>query len=198
MNDQDDAVAVPRDFTKTDLRLTRAPADTPRGRLHRVASMSMRAVDEIKRVAKIDKGDLVKLRSLARRGLILLGKPTTRGERVLGRLYSSLDRTVFALTLIDVESITALCEGTMLTLVQLETAESALRVSEAKLKEAEHEVRVERAAVTQLRTLLAAANTQVAKWEATEFEATGSWAIPTRQRVLTADEKRVLDDPDAR
>jgi hypothetical protein len=189
---------VPKGATKTDLRLTRQPADTPRGRLHRLASASTRAVAEVKRMVKIDKEAMTDLRELARRGLLLLDQPNRRGQRLIWRLCNGLDRAIFVLMMVDVDTVDKLSEGLTLTLMQLEAAENANRDMAAKLKAAEQDARTARADVAQLRTLLAQAHADAAKREAAEGERSGSWNQPTRQTKLTAEQKRAIDDPDAR
>lgn len=191
-------IAIPKGATQTDLRLTRHPADTPRGRLHRLAATSVRAADEVKREAKLSKADMAKLRALARRGLALIGKPRTRGERVAAELCSGIDRAIFALTLLDVDAVIALCEGLTITLVQLEAAEHLIQDLETKLQRASREARVAHGDVNQLRTLLAKLHDETARREAKENESSSEWNELTRRRHLTEDEKRTISDPDAR
>lgn len=189
--DQEDMNEIPKGVTRTDLRLTRHPVDTPRARLHRLAATSLRAAGEVKSAAELDKDDMAELRELARRGLELLGNPTTRGEELVARFCSGLDRAIFAIMLLDVDSVVKLSEGLVLTLLQLEAAETKVRDLESCLRNADRDVENARGNVTQLRTLLAKFHTEAAKKEASEFE-----GLATNRRELTDDEKRVID-PDA-
>lgn len=192
-------IAIPKGATKTDLRLTKHPADTPRGRLHRLAAVTIRAVDEVRQHAGISMDDMLWLRDLARRGLELVppydenGSPTTVGQQLVREFCHGLDSTIFALILLDADAVAKLCEGLTLTLVQLEVAENTIRDLQEKLDASRRDTKFARGDVEQLRTLLAAAHTAAAKKEADEFR-----DEPTRRQELPPEHKRVINDPDAR
>ncbi|HEY8923828.1 MAG TPA: hypothetical protein VIU64_05555 [Polyangia bacterium] len=192
-HDPTEQIAIPKGSTRVDLRLTKHPVDTPRGRLHRLAAVGVRAADEVRRSAAIDKEDLLRLRGVARRGLAILGRPATRGEHLVAQFCSGLDRTIFALTLLDVDAVAAICEGLILTLIQLEAAENKLREVDLELEKAKKDVKSARGDVTQLRALLARFHAKAAKKEAEEEEFKDE---ATKRRELTAEQKLLLD-PDA-
>lgn len=193
-------IAVPKGATKTDLRLTRQPADTPRGRLHRLAAVGVRAEQAARRTLELDKGDVVMLRALARRAYkIARGAAVgSVGALVVEHLCWGLDQALeFLAATADVD-VAALCDGLTRSLVQLEVAEGTIRDLQKELDGAEEDLRSARADVRQLRTLLASANDQAARKEAAEKEAVGDdWREATRRRELTEFEKRVIGDPDA-
>jgi len=194
-------IAIPKGATKTDLRLTKHPADTPRGRLHRLAAATIRAVDEVRQHSGISRDDMLWLRDLARRGLALVppydedGSPTTVGQQLVREFCHGLDSTIFSLILLDVDAVAKLCEGLTLTLVQLEVAENTIRDLQAKLEASRQDTRSARSDVEQLRTLLAAAHTSAAKKEAETDEFRDE---PTRRQEVPPEQLSVIHDPDAR
>lgn len=191
-----DQLEAPSRATMTDLRLTRHPVDTPRGRLHRLATVSIRAVDEVRRASGLSKSDLDMLRSVAHRAYdaVLRSGDDSAGAHVVHHLCWGLDRAIEALALVAGIDVVSLCEGLTKTLVQLEVAENTIREQQTKLEEARQDTRYALADVTQLRTLLAAAHDQAARKEAAE----NVWNEPTRRQELSGREKQVIDDPDTK
>jgi len=190
--------AIPKGATKTDLRLTRHPADTPRGRLHKLAVTSIRAVDELRRSVKLDKNDLVMLRTIALRAYKAVSHSgdVSAGASVIHHLCWGLDRALEVLAA-DID-VVGLCEGLMLTLVQLEVAENTVHDLQVELEKAKQDTRYALGDVSQLRTLLAKLQVEEARRMAAEHEADGFGPEETRRRELTDDEKMTIDDPDAR
>lgn len=189
-HDPREQIAIPKGATQVDLRLTKHPVDTPRGRLHRLAATSIRAVDAIRRNVSLTSNDMARLRRFAHRGLEVVGEPRTHGGRVVAILCGGLDQVIFALTLVDVDTVAKLCEGLQLALIQLEAAENKIHELEGDLKRAQDDVRSARGDVNQLRTLLAKFHVKAAKKEADEFK-----DEKTCRRDITAEQKALLDDP---
>jgi len=194
-HDPREQIAIPKGATQVDLRLTKHPVDTPRGRLHRMAATSIRAIDTIRRSVELDRDGLDKLRQFARRGLDVVGNPTTYGERTIAMLCGGLDQVIFVLTVMDVDTVAKLCEGLQLTLIQLEAAENKVRELENDLEIARRDVKSARGDVQQLRTLLAKLHARTAKKEAAEHEANQFKDEKTCRRDITAEQKALLDDP---
>jgi len=189
--------ATAKGSTRTDLRLTRAPADTPRGKLHQLAARCFRAGHEAKRLAKLDLDDVAKLRDFAKRGLIELEKDQSRGARMILYLCRGLEAALGPLALLDVASVVEIAEGLTTTLVQLEVAETTIRELQSMLVSAERDAQFERGQSTQLRALLSQAQGVIARHEASQQESE-HWSadVRTRKHELTAEEKRVITDPD--
>lgn len=185
--DRPDHFAGPERATMTDLRLTRSPADTPRGRLHRLAVTGARAVDELRGLAGFDKEVKLHLRDLARRGIELNGSPRTPGQRLLAALCVGVDLAIYSVMLLDLDMVDALCVGLTTSLVQLEAAENKMHDMAVDLEKARLDVRSARSDVTQLRTLLAQAQIDLARVEV----ATSEWDEKTRSSTPTRDTKDI-------
>jgi hypothetical protein len=184
--------------TLTDMRLTRAPAETKRGQLHKLAARTFRAAREAKRLTKLDHAGVVELQVLARRGIDLLKNvhetsTEARGARLVARLCRDIDAAIDPITLIDVADVIALSEGLSLTLVELELAENANRKLAAELAGAKQDLEFERGNGALLRDQLAQAMSTVAQRELADER----WSEPTRRSEITIEQKLILEDPDA-
>jgi hypothetical protein len=187
------AAAAAKGSTRTDLRLTRAPADTPRGRLHALAARGYRAAREARAAKKLDQDDMSKLRAFARRGVDKLRRDESRGARLVVYLCRGLDAAIGPLTLLDASDVVAVCEGLSLTLTELEVSENTIRKLKADLNNANQDVQLERSCSRQLRAQLAEMQNAVARREASDER----WNETTRKSEVTAEVRSILDDPEA-
>lgn len=184
-SDRPDHFAGPEQSTMTDLRLTKMPADTPRGRLHRLAVLGARAADELRQLSQFDNDAKLRLRDIARRGLSRIGKPRTRGERMIAVLCNGLDLSIYSLLTLDLDTVAAMSVGLTMTLVQLEAAENKMHEMAVDLEKAGRDLKSARNDVTQLRALLAKANNDQARKEAEAVE----WDEKTRSSPSGRDTK---------
>ncbi len=198
--------------TRTDLRLTRAPANTPRGRLHRLAALGVRLSEEAKQIANLTQEDMARLRQLGKRGIKKLWGRGDRGSRMITHLCDGLDRATGALALLDAADVKAISDGLTITLVQLEVAESTIGDLKRKLDEANRDLAMERGLNNNLRKSLAAEQVRMAAldyypepWETRAAAVDGDvepgrWEEPTRNSSMTEDQMRTLtkgsDDDD--
>lgn len=189
------AAAAAKGSTRTDLRLTRAPADTPRGRLHALAARGYRAAREARAAKRIDQDGMTRLRRLARRGISVLGRDESRGARLVAHLCHGVDATIGLLMMLDNVDVVELCEGLSLTLAELEVSENTIRKLKADLNNANQDVQLERSCSRQLRAQLAEMQNAVARREASEER----WNDEaTRKSEVPAEVKSILEDPEAR
>ncbi len=178
--------------TRADIRLTRAPADTPRARLHRAAARGARAAREVGKTLAFSADDAARLRGLARRGLGLLAENDTRGARLVRLLCGALDQALAALGPLLETNVTGICEELTGALVQLEAAEEREAKLRAEVKEITQALAFERSHNEQLRGSLAAEQVRAAALlrdiPADRFDE------PTCSRTFTPDEKAAIDD----
>lgn len=173
--------------TRTDLRLTRAPADTPRGRLHQAAMIGARAT---RRAATLIPNDAAELQDLAQRGMKLLQHDTSRPTRLIVRVCQGLDQALTALAPLSEVDVPALCEELTGTLVQLEAREEQIAGLLRKMRDLEQEVAIKGALNEQLRASLAAEqlrNEQLSNLLQDRFDE------PTRNSNLTLEDMAALD-----
>ena len=192
---------IPRE-TQVDMRLTRAPADTPRGRLHRAASIGARAGREAARLLASIPPQAANMRTLAKLGAeraaqMLVARRGPDGGQfgayVVHTLYDGLDRMLGVLELFAQLDVTSLCDELTRTLVLLEVGEDRIAGLEAELADAQRDLAVERGLGEQARASLAAAQVRAM----VRTEAAEQWDEPTRSRTMTDPELRVISDPDA-
>lgn len=172
---------TPKGGTRTDLRLTRAPADTPRGRLHLAAMTGARAG---RRAASLVPDDAARLRDLARRGVEHLRLDPSRGARLVVHVCHGLDRALAALAPLSEVDVPAICEELTGTLVQLEAREDQI----ARLTK---ELAFERSLNEQLRASLAAE--QVRSAAALQDIPSDRFDEPTRNSNLSLEDMAALD-----
>lgn len=194
------AVNTPSGTTRMDLRLTRAPADSRRARLHRAAALGSRVWRNTHRVlGTLDVGAMERLRALSQRGLgVLRGHPRlgeSEPARLLQHVCWGLDRVLSALIPLMDPGFATLCEELTRALVELEVAEERIQELQRDLKLARQDVAFERSHNEQLRASLAAE--QVRSTAALREVPAERWEEATRSRDLTDEEKRVIDDPEA-
>jgi hypothetical protein len=183
-----DRTAPAKGHTKTDLRLTRAPADTPRGRLHHAAMAGARAV---RRAAALTPGDADRLHALARRGVEHLRLDPSRGARLVVHVCHGLDRALAALAPLSEIDVAALCEELTVILVQLEAREEQIAVLLQKNRDLKQEAAFERAHNEQLRASLAAEQIRTAA--ALQDIPHDRFDEPTRNSNLTMEDLAALD-----
>lgn len=172
---------TPKGHTLTDLRLTRAPADTPRGRLHHAAMAGARAA---RRAASLAPDDADRLQDLARRGVEKLRLDPSPGARLVVHVCYGLDRALAALAPLSSVDVPALCEELTGTLVQLEAREEQIAALQRKIDHLEQEATAARERNEQLQASLAAALQDV---HADRFDE------PTRNSDLTLEDIAALD-----
>lgn len=182
--------------TRTDLRLTRAPADTPRGRLHRLAARGVQASQEAKRVFGLSRDEVAGLRRLARRAHEAVHLDCSRGARLITHLAYGLDQALGALALLDPSAVGDVCDGVIVTLVQLEVAEAAIRGLRGELDEASRDLKFERDHVEQMRALLADAQARAAAL--LQDVPQERWSEETRKREVSLVERRTIDGSSAK
>lgn len=181
--------------TRIDMRLTRHPADTPRARLHRAASLGAQMAREVARMSLAGTAEAASLQRMARRCLRALGRDRSAGARFVVRLCGALDRSLSALAMVSDPGYAGLCDALTKTLVELEAAESTIDDLRAELRDARKMLALERSHNEQLRASLAAEQVRAAA--ALRDIPRERWEEPTRSRTLTAGERVVIDDPDA-
>jgi len=188
--------------TRTDFRLTRAPVDTPRGRLHRLAALVNRGARQAVRLARqLEPAELGKMRAVAQQAARQAAQHLS-GTRhaqfatfLYQRLYDGLDQALGALELYLQLEVPSICEELTKTLVLLEAAETRSAELEIMLGSATRDLAFERGQNQQLRTSLAAQQVRLAVTE--QDIPSETFEEPTRNRELTDHERRVISDPDA-
>lgn len=193
-------INTPSGTTRMDLRLTRAPADSRRARLHRAAAIGTRVWrGACHAVGSMDVEAMTRLQALSRRGLDVLRGHPRLGEsepaRLLQHVCWGLDRALSALIPLMDPGFATLCEELTQTLVELELAEERVQKLRRELELARQAAAFERSHNEQLRASLAAE--QVRSAAALQEVPAERWEEATRTRDLTDEEKRVIDDPEA-
>lgn len=178
--------------THTDLRLTRAPADTPRGKLHRAVAVAARRAREVNR-AVARNPDLTALRELAQRGVDRLSGDESRGARLIVRVCLGLDQALSALIpLVEIDA-EKLCDELTGALVQLEAAENQVARLKDEVAVLTQGLAFERYHNQQLRSSLAAEQVRTAA--AIADIPPERFDEPTRNRRLTLDEIEAISVP---
>lgn len=185
--------AIAKGSTRTDLRLTRAPADTPRAKLHKLAAGAYRAVHEIGRAARLEPEAAEVARDIARRGLSLIADDGSRGARLVRRICDCLEDVASELVRWRKVPARELAEALTETLVQLEAAEVEVRDLRRELDDAHRGIAFERGHNEQLRRALA--TEQVRAAAALEGEPPERWEErPTRTVKMTRDEVKAITE----
>lgn len=180
--------------TRTDLRLTRSPANTPRSRLHNLAALGVRVGQEAKRITKLSREDMDRLRAIGRRGVELLKHDSSLRARLIVHICYGLDRVIASLTLLDSVDIVHICEGLSMSLIQLEVAENSLKEQTQELVQMQRDLKIERGFNAQLRASLAAEQVRAAA--AIRDIPEERWDEPTRNSGLTDAQMRALSARD--
>jgi hypothetical protein len=178
--------------TRIGLNVTRAPADTPRGRLHRTAALGARAAHRVNQTLALNQDDLNRMRSLAQRGVDRLKSDESRGARLIVHVCRGLDQTLAALVPLLEINVSRICEELTATLMMLEGAENKVGRLERDVADLKQDVAFERAHVERLRSLLATEQVRGAAVLATISP--DRFDVPTRTRALTSEERAMIDD----
>jgi hypothetical protein len=183
--------------TRTNFLMTKAPANSPRGKLHRLASTAVRVGHEMKKTVKLDRDDMTKLRKFAQRGVDVLRLDNSRGARLIVRVCYGLDLALGALLLIDGVDVAELGDNLTVTLIKLEVAEGEMEKLQSELDTTKRELVFERKHNEVLRRELAEHQVRAAGSVRAADLPAENWEEPTRNSTLTDDDVHTLSDPNA-